>query len=57
MEFAAKDVISAVLEIDNDLIERITGEKLTEQEMALSDRALIESVCRLFERKEQALPS
>ncbi len=57
LEFAANDVISSVLEIDNDLIEKITGENLTEQEMALSDQALIVSVCRLLELKKQPFPS
>lgn len=57
LEFAANDVISSALEIDNGLIEKITGEKLSEQEMALSDRALIVSVLRLWELKKQALPS
>lgn len=57
LEFATNDVISSVLEIDNDLIEKITEERLTEQEMALSDRALIASVFRLLEIRNQALPS
>ena len=47
LEFVTSDVISSVLEIDNDLIGRITSGKLTEQEMALSDRALLASVHRL----------
>lgn len=57
LEFTANDVIASVLEIDNDLIEKITGERLTEQEMCLSDHALIQSTHRLLSIKNQALPS
>ena len=57
LEFTANDVIAAVLETDNDLIDKITGEALAEQEMLRSDRALIQTVCRLLLLKEQALPS
>lgn len=55
--FTTNDVISSVLEIDNDLTEKITEERLTEQEMTLSHRALLVSVFRLLELKKQALPS
>lgn len=57
LEFTVNDVIASVLEIDNDLIEKVTGEKLTEQEMLLSDHALIQSAYRLWSIKNQALPS
>lgn len=48
LEFTPADIIASVLEIDNDLIEKITGERLTEQEMLLSDGALLRSVGRLL---------
>lgn len=57
LEFTANDVIATVLEIDNDLIERITDGKLTEQEMSASDQALIQNVLRLLDLKKQALLS
>ena len=57
VDFAANDVIASALEIDNDLMEKIVGGTLTEQEAASSDRALIAGVYRLFALKGQALPS
>ena len=54
VEFTVHDVITAVLALDNDLTERIAGEAMKEQEMAASDRAVPESVYRLFSvRKEK----
>lgn len=57
LEFTANEVIASVLEIDNDLIEKITNETLTEQAMSQSDHALIEAGCRLLSVKSQAHPS
>lgn len=57
IEFTVNDVITTVLELDNDLTERIMDEKLESQVMAVSDEAVIESVRRLFSRIHRAIPS
>lgn len=57
LEFSVSDVIAWVLELDNDLVERITGDRLTEEEQRLSDRGLLSVVYRLMSGREQAVPS
>lgn len=56
-EFTANDVINSVLDLDNNLLERITSEKLTEQEMTVSDDMVIRSAYRLFSVMRQTIPS
>lgn len=57
IEFTANDVITTVLDLDNDLTEKIMGKELGEQRMALSDAAVIQSVCRLFFTMDPAISS
>lgn len=55
--FTANDVITEVLEMDNELSERIMGEKLSEEEQSVSDREVLESVYRIFAAMNHSLPS
>lgn len=55
--FTPNDVITEVLELDNELTERIMGEKLTEDEMSRSDRGVLQAVHRIFLLTQKALPS
>lgn len=48
VEFTTNDVITTVLDLDNDLIKKITDEKLTEQELFTADNAVIQSFHWLF---------
>ena len=48
IEFFHSDVIQTILELDNELTERIMSEQLSEQEMTLSDSEVLQSVSRLF---------
>lgn len=57
IEFTANDVITTVLDLDNDLTEKIMGKELGEQRMALSDAAVIQSVCRPFFTMDPAISS
>lgn len=57
VEFTPHDVISEVLELDNELTERIMGGKLDEEEMAVSDSEVLQSVCRVFSVMKKSLPS
>lgn len=57
VEFSPNDVITEVLELDNELTERIIGEKLTEEEMFACDREVPESVYRIFSAINRSLPS
>lgn len=57
VEFAPNDVITEVLELDNELTERIMGEKLKEEEMSIADREVLQSVYRIFSVMGKALPS
>lgn len=57
VEFSPNDVITEVLELDNELTERIIGEKLTEEEMSACDREVPESVYRIFSAINRSLPS
>lgn len=55
--FTPNDVITEVLELDNELTERIMGEKLTEDEMFRSDHGVLQAVHRIFPLMQKALPS
>ena len=57
IEFAAHDVVTAVLGLDNDLTEKILGENMDEQEMSISDNMVIQSVYRLFSAMNQKVRS
>lgn len=57
VEFSPNDVITEILELDNELTERIIGEKLTEEEMSACDREVPESVYRIFSAINRSLPS
>lgn len=58
IEFTPSDVIQTILELDNELTERIMSEQLSEQEMSLSDGEVIQSVSRLFSvMNHQTVPS
>ena len=57
IEFFPSDVIQTILELDNELTERIMSEQLSEQEMTLSDSNVLRSVSRLFSVTCQTVPS
>lgn len=57
IEFTPSDVIQTILELNNELTERIMSEQLSEQEMALSDSNVLRSVSRLFSIMNQTVPS
>lgn len=57
VEFTPNDVITEVLELDNELTERIMGEKLNEEEMSVSDSEVLKSVYRIFSVMNKSLPS
>lgn len=57
VEFTPNDVITEVLELDNELTERIMGEKLKEEEMSASDHEVLPSVYRIFSVMNKSLPS
>ena len=57
IEFRPSDVLQTILELDNELTERIMSETLSEQEMALSDSGVLQSVSRLFSVMNQTIPS
>ena len=57
IEFTVTDVITTVLSLDNDLTEKIMGDRLESQKTAMSDEAVIESVYKLFSGTYQAMPS
>lgn len=57
VEFFPSDVIQTILALDNTLTERIMSEQLSEQEMVLSDSAVLQSVGRLFSVMNQAVNS
>ncbi|HIZ55519.1 MAG TPA: AraC family transcriptional regulator [Firmicutes bacterium] len=57
IEFTTHDIITAVLDLDNDLIKKIMGEDMEEQEMSISDLAVIQSVDRLFCAMNQTVRS
>ena len=57
VEFTPNDAITAVLELDNDLTERITQGNRGEEEMSVSDCLVLASVYRIFSVKKDALLS
>ena len=57
IELTVNDVITTVLNLDNDLTEKIMNEDLESQKMAMSDEAVIESVYKLFSGIHRAIPS
>lgn len=57
VEFTPNDVIAAVLDLDNELTERIFGGKLKEEEMSVADSEVIGSVYRIFSAMNKSLPS
>lgn len=57
VEFTVFDIITAVLGLDNDLTEKIISENMYEQAMSLSDKAVVQSVYRLFSIGKKAVPS
>lgn len=57
IELTVNDVITTVLSLDNDLTEKIMNEQLESQKMAMSDKAVIESVYKLFSGIHRVLPS
>lgn len=57
MEFLPSDVIQTILQLDNELTERIMSEDLSEQEMTLSDKEVLQSVSRLFSVMSKRTPS
>ena len=58
IEFFPSDIIHTILQLENELTERIMSEQLSEQEMTLSDSEVIQSVSRLFSvMNHQTVPS
>lgn len=57
VEFFSSDVIQTILALDNTLTERIMSGQLSEQEMVLSDNAVLQSVVRLFSVMNQTVHS
>lgn len=57
VEITVNDAITTILSLDNDLTEKIVKEQLERSKMAISDRAVIESCCRLFSGIHKILPS
>lgn len=57
VEFFPSDVIQTILALDNTLTERIMSGQLSEQEMVLSDSAVLQSVVRLFSVMNQVVHS
>ena len=57
VEFTVNDVITTVLNLDNDLTEKIMDEQLESPQMAMSDEAVIESVYKLLSGTHRAIPS
>ena len=55
--FSPNDVIQTLLELDNDLTERIVGGTMEGRETAAADLALVRSVYRLFPAMYGAVPS
>lgn len=57
IEFFPSDVIQTILDLDDELTERMMSEQLSEQEMASSDREVLQCVGRLFSAMHQTVPS
>lgn len=57
LEMSGRDVIDTVLDLDNELTEKIMKDTLSEQEKDFADQAVVESVCRLVTALKQPLSS
>lgn len=57
VELTVNDIITTILNIDNDLTEKIMNETLESSVMSMSDREVTASVCRLFSGINKAVPS
>lgn len=57
IEFTVNDVITTVLNLDNDLTEKIINEQMERSKMTISDEAVMESVYKLFSGIHKAIPS
>lgn len=57
VELTVNDIITTILNLDNDLTEKIMNGKLENSVMSMSDRQVIISACRLFSGINKALPS
>lgn len=57
VEFTVNDVITTILSLDNDLTEKIMSEQMEGSKMAMSDKAVTESVYRLFSGIHRTIPS
>lgn len=57
VSFTPYDVITEVLELDNELTERIIGGNLSEEEMSASDLEILSSVYRIFSAMDKPLLS
>ncbi len=57
VEFIPNDVITEILDLDNELIEHIMKEKLKEEEMFISDDEVIKAIFRIFSVMNKVLPS
>lgn len=57
VEFTVNDVITTVLNLDNDLTEKIMNNQQDSQLMSVADNAVIESVYRIFSVMNQTVPS
>ena len=57
VEFSTNDVITTAIHLDKDLTEKLLGKGMDEQEMALADDAVIQSVLRLFTAMNQTIRS
>lgn len=54
VEFTAHEVVTAILGLDNELTDKIMGEKLEEEAVSAADAAVIDAVSRLFPGGKQA---
>lgn len=57
LELTNNEVIAAVLDVDNALIEKIMKESISKQQRILADDTVIQSVYRLFSTMKQSLAS
>jgi AraC-like DNA-binding protein len=57
LDIAVNDVIGSILDLDNELTERIVKETISEQEKDFADHAVTESVYRLVSATKQPLVS
>lgn len=57
IEFAISDAITAVLGLDNEIVEKILDEKLEEETMSASDGMVMQAIYRLFTTMRQKVQS